>query len=285
LDNILLVITEIIATCDKFSEDIDIALKREDRFAISSTSNSQLAKARRTARHYIVRELPIELSEALTSLGIKHFHVEPDIERTQDGQVYELRADTHPSVVYINYTSVIPEISEYIQPKIKVELSCLSMDEPVQSKILRSFISEEIPEAEDLSLEFNTVLPTRTFLEKMFLLHEEFQKEKPRSYRMSRHLYDLEKIMNSPFGNSALADKSLYLKIVEHRNIFNHIPYIDYTKHDPSTIRFIPPAKVMSDWKDDYNNMQTHFIYDDNTLSYDILIERIKTLQERIRKM
>lgn len=31
---------------------------------------------------------------------------------------------------------------------------------------------------------------------KAFLLNEEFQKEKPRSKRMSRHIYDLEKLMD-----------------------------------------------------------------------------------------
>jgi hypothetical protein len=40
----------------------------------------------------------------------------------------------------------------------------------------------------------STVMPTRTFLEKAFLLDEEFQKDNPRHRRMSRHLYDLEKI-------------------------------------------------------------------------------------------
>ena len=39
---------------NRFSEDIDIALRREGLFSISSTSGNQLAKARRTTRHYIV---------------------------------------------------------------------------------------------------------------------------------------------------------------------------------------------------------------------------------------
>ena len=54
---------------NRFSEDIDIALRRAERFAISSTSNNQLSKVRRVARHYIVRELPKELAEALSFFG------------------------------------------------------------------------------------------------------------------------------------------------------------------------------------------------------------------------
>lgn len=45
---------------------------------------------------------------------------------------------------------------------------------------------------------------------KAFLLNEEFQKEKPRSRRMSRHLYDLEKLMDTNYGKAALEDTALY---------------------------------------------------------------------------
>ncbi len=270
---------------ERFSEDIDIALKREGRFAINGISNAQLAKARRKARHYIISELPLELECALSSLGIKHFNIEPEKERIKNGKSYELRADTHPSVVYVNYDSIIPETSEYMQSSVKIEISCLSMDEPVQSKTLRSLISENIPETEDVTVQFNTVIPTRTFLEKIFLLHEEFQKPKPRSYRMSRHLYDLEKIMDMPFGISALTDKKLYMEIVKHRSVFNNIPGIDYTKHGFATINFIPPTEIYYDWKEDYEHMQRYFIYGQNVMSYEKLIQRLTELQIRIRKM
>lgn len=270
---------------DRFSEDIDIALKREDRFAISSTSNTQLAKVRKAARHYIVRELPDELRAALSGLGITGFTVESEIERRKDGKSFELRADTHPSVVYVNYNSIISESSEYVQPRVKIEISCLSMDEPVEEKQLCSFISESMTDIEDIIVNFKTVIPTRTFLEKIFLLHEEFQKEQPRSYRMSRHLYDLEKIMDQRFGNEALSDMQLYMDIVNHRSVFNRIPGIDYNSHHPSAINFIPPTAVIQDWEKDYLNMKEHFIYEQNSLTFEELIARINELQERIKTM
>lgn len=144
---------------ERFSEDIDIALKREDRFAIAGISNNQLAKARRIARHYIVRELPEDLNTALSSMGVTQFTVEAETERIKDGVTYEMRADTHPSVVYVNYNSIVPETAEYLQPRVKIEISCLSMDEPVQQKTLRSFISEVVPESEDVTVNFK-VHPT-----------------------------------------------------------------------------------------------------------------------------
>jgi len=69
---------------------------------------------------------------------------------------------------------------------------------------MRSIIAEEFPETEfaDTEIPIPIVIPQRTFLEKAFLLHEEFQKpvENIRAERMSRHLYDLERLMDTDFA-------------------------------------------------------------------------------------
>lgn len=269
---------------ERFSEDIDIALKREEKFAISGTSNTQLAKVRRTARHYIIRELPAEIEERLTAMGISDFSVEPETSRLHDGQVSELRADTHPSVVYVNYKSVVPETAAYLAPRVKIEISCLSMDEPVEEKVIRSFISETVGGVEDVAVPFKTVVPTRTFLEKIFLLHEEFQKEKPRCVRMSRHLYDLEKIMATHYCEEALADRNLYEEIVRHRWLYNNVKGVDYESHCTFRLQFLPPKLLLKDYEEDYSNMRKNFIYDQHCLPFQQLMERLGKLQEAIHK-
>lgn len=271
---------------ERFSEDIDIAIKRDGRFAISGTSNTQLAKARRTARHYIVRELPTELEEILKGFGVTDFTIEPEISKHYDGEEHELRADTHPSVIYVNYKSILPEMSEYLLPRVKVEISCLSMDEPVEKKNIRSFISETVPEGDDTSVLFNTVAPTRTFLEKIFLLHEEFQKETPRSIRMSRHLYDIERIMDTEFGREALSNLDLYNDIVTHRSVFNKIHNMDYSTHAASTVNFIPPAKVIGEWNSDYRSLVDSFIYaNSEKKTFEEILKRMEVLIDRIREL
>lgn len=270
---------------NRFSEDIDIAMRREGKFSITSTSGNQLAKVRRAARHYIVRELPEEITEALNEMGIVDFSIEPELTKTSyDGNTTELRATTHPSTIFVHYKSILPEESEYIEPKVKIEISCLSMDEPVEDKMLRSFMADVLKEEEDIEVRFPTVVPSRTFLEKLFLLHEEFQKEKPRSKRMSRHLYDIEKIMDTDFGKS-ISDRELYDSVVKHRSVFNKVENIDYDLHNPSTLSFIPPNSIIKEWEKDYQSMKRHFIYEDRSLSFDELIKRLKELTLRIRNL
>lgn len=270
---------------NRFSEDIDIALRREGKFSISSTSGNQLSKIRRVARHYIVRELPCEITETLNGMGIVDFSVEPELTRTDNnGHQTELRATTHPSTIFVRYKSILPEESRYIEPKVKIEISCLSMDEPVENKILRSLMSDILKNEEDINVKFPTVIPTRTFLEKIFLLHEEFQKEKPRSTRMSRHLYDIEKIMDTDFGKS-IADKELYDSVVSHRSIFNKVEGVNYDLHKPSTLSFIPPESIIKEWENDYKSMQNHFIYEEKSLSFNEMIKRLKELTIKIRNL
>lgn len=267
---------------NRFSEDIDIAIRRAGRFNISSASRSQLTKVRRTARHYVVRELPGEIESSLKAMGIADFSVEPEIKRHDiDGNPVVLQATTHPSTIIVHYRSIVPTETKYIEPKVKIEVSCLSMDEPVENKLIKSFISDVFVE-EDVEVRFPTVVPTRTFLEKIFLMHEEFRKVSPRSKRMSRHLYDIEKIMDTDFGKS-IFDRELYYSVVKHRSIFNKIEGIDYGLHNPATLSFIPPASVIKDWEDDYRAMRQHFIYDDRSLPFIELIERMKELTARIR--
>jgi hypothetical protein len=269
---------------ERFSEDADIAIKREGRFSINGDTKSQLAKVRRSSRHYITKELPEELTNILSQMGIYNFSIEPEISRFIDGKEIELRADTHPSVLYVNYKPVLPETSEYILSRVKIEISCLSMNEPIEEKIISSFISEVKPDTDEVRVKFKTVLPTRTFLEKIFLLHEEFQKENPRSKRMSRHLYDLERLMDTEYGKDALNNKSLYDEIVNHRSVYNKIDGIDYEMHSPYTLDFLPPSHLIDEWRKDYEVMSDQFLYhQENRMTFEVLIERMKELLSRVR--
>ena len=130
---------------------------------------------------------------------------------------------------------------------------------------------------------FKSVLPERTFLEKIFLLHEEFSQEtkKIRIDRLSRHLYDLEKLMDTEHGINALKNTELYNNIVSHREKFNPLRGLDYANHKPSKISIIPPEDVLRDYERDYEAMSSFMIYGE-ALKFDQLMKKILGLQSRI---
>ena len=238
------------------------------------------------ARRYILDVISSELDANLKSMGIKGYRIENVVETVDDnGVVTTVASDKDPSVILVHYDSILKTTNEYIPPRVKIEISCLSMNEPTEERLVSSYVEQTFPGEDDsASATISTVVPTRTFLEKAFLLCEEFQKKEPRHIRMSRHLYDLERLMDTEFGKQALEDKDLYERIVKHRSVYYSVGYVDYDKLKPNVIDFIPRKELISDWKSDYTEMREHFIYG-NKLSFEELINRMKELQERFRKI
>jgi len=268
---------------ERFSEDIDLAI-HHSFFGIEKTSKSQREKLRRMSRIYIHDTLSMQLDEQLKALGVSGYHIE-NVTHTQgkDGELHHVDPDKDPTVILLHYPSIVEETISYIPPRVKIEISCLSMDEPSEERDIRSLIGEVFEgEDTDADCKIRTVVPTRTFLEKLFLLAEEFQKDKPRSVRMSRHLYDIDKLMNTEYGKEALADRALYDSIVEHRRTYYALKYVNYDLHAPSSINFLIPEKEREAWAQDYADMQRFFIYGES-LEFDELMKRIEELQERIK--
>jgi predicted nucleotidyltransferase component of viral defense system len=261
----------------RFSEDIDIAIDRKFFGFEGELKKKQINNLRRASCTYISGTLKNELDNKLQELGIVGYIL--SVAETQD-------STKDPQIIEIQYSSLFPA-NNYIMEKVLVEIGARSLIEPSQIVKLRSILAETLPDAaySDDFFDIPTVIPQRTFLEKAFLLHEEFQKplDKVRIDRMTRHIYDLEKLMDTNFAIKALNNKDLYNAIVEHRRTLTSMKEVDYSTHSPQTINFVPPDFVMNEWREDYEKMK-NMIYGES-LPFDKLIERIKELNERFRKI
>jgi len=261
---------------ERFSEDIDLAL-HHSFFGDTPQNNNQRKTLRKKSRKYINETLIKELDNELKKLGINDYSVVPE---------EEADSDKDPTVLFVNYTSILSEQKEYVTPTVKIEISCSSMSEPCELRDISSLIFDYFPKEDSINTcKIPTVLPTRTFLEKIFLLSEEFCKDNPRHIRMSRHLYDLEKLMDTEFGKDALTNTDLYKQIVNHRAVNYHLGYVDYKKHHPATIAFAPSADQLGKWDNDYKDMITNFIYEDTPKAFNELIKRMEELTARLRDM
>lgn len=268
---------------ERFSEDIDLAISHSF-FGIEKTNKSQRDKLKKLARRYIQETLSAQLDAQLKDMGITGYTIE-NVTQVQDknGEWKPIDSDKDPTVILLHYPSIVEDTISYISPRVKIEISCLSMDEPTEERDIHSLICETFEEEDtDANCKIRTVVPTRTFLEKLFLLAEEFQKDKPRSVRMSRHLYDLEKLMDTEYGREALADRTLYDAIVEHRRAYYALKYVNYDLHAPASINFMIPEQTIESWKADYSDMRRFFIYG-QSLDFDALMQKMEELQERVR--
>lgn len=275
---------------NRFSEDIDISIGRnffEDVLNlpfVKCENNNQVKKLRKASRDYIHGTLSAELDAELLKMGVKGYTI---MNETVTGEPPRpIDHDSDPTIIFVNYESILPSSMRLIDARVKIEISCLSMSEPYEQCEIRSLVFDKFPEEDDeMAALINTVTPSRTFLEKALLLSEELQKEEPRSLRMSRHLYDLDRLMDTEFGQKALNDGKLYKAIVEHRRRFYHLGYVDYDKDYPAKIDFIPQNKVMNAYRLDYeSNMVDGYIYGE-AKSFDELMKRMEKLLQDFRQI
>lgn len=266
---------------DRFSEDIDVAVSREYLGFGDELSKTQISdKLRRASCTFVRERLQHELRKQMLANGINAdaFTVHVNITSV---------STTDPEVIEVEYRPSLGEHT-YLKHIVKVEVSGRSMHEPVKGHAIQSMIAEFLPESvfAEVPCLITAVAPQRTFLEKMMLLHEEFAKPLAdvRTERMSRHLYDLYRMMQTPIAADALADSELYHAVMEHRRKFIGLKGFDYDTLKPSRLSLEIPADVLPLWKTDYERMCRTMIYGEKP-TWTELMATMKDLQERVRKI
>jgi predicted nucleotidyltransferase component of viral defense system len=259
----------------RFSEDIDLSLDREFLGFSGELTKSEIRNLRRKSFKFITEVFTEELKNKFFELGFKDLTIKPREVKNHDQD---------PLIIEIYYNKLTDK-DTYLKPGVLVEIGSRSLKEPFTQRTFGTFISEIYTDSSftDKSITIPIVNPERTFLEKIFLLHEEFQKpfDKIRVERLSRHLYDIEKLNQTEYAEIALQDTELYNTIVKHRSKFTAISGIDYTKHNPANIKFIPPDSILKMWDADYEEMKSSMIYG-QFLEFDKLIIKLTELQKRI---
>lgn len=263
---------------ERFSEDIDLALDKSFLGIEECTTVKQVKKLRSATRNYIYNNFIPELQNKFNAVGFTDVKVD----------LYEEEGENlEPVQILVKYQTCTSP-SSYTKPEVKIEIGSRSLREPFTEREFASLVGEHYkgkPFA-DVPINVPCVNPERTFLEKLFLLHEEFQKphDEIRVDRLSRHLYDIEMLMRTEYAEIALTNKELYNDIIEHRSIYTKISNIDYNGHQHKSLNPLPPDTVIDNWRKDYQRMQEEMIYG-ASLPFDKLIERIKELKERINNL
>jgi hypothetical protein len=263
---------------ERFSEDIDLALDKSFLGIDECTTVKQVKKLRSATRNYIYKNFIPELQNKFNAVGFSDVKVE----------LYEEEGENlEPVQILVKYQTCTSP-SSYTKPEVKIEIGSRSLREPFTEREFASLVGEHYKGKSfaDAPITVPCVNPERTFLEKLFLLHEEFQKpeDEIRVDRLSRHLYDVEMLMRTEYAETALANKELYNDIIEHRSIYTKISNIDYNGHQHKALNPIPPDTVIENWRKDYQRMQEEMIYG-ASLPFDKLMERIKELKERINNL
>lgn len=262
----------------RFSEDIDLVLDREYLDFKGELSKGDIRRLRKASYTFITTKFTEELKAKFAAAGFADVNIKfREVENH----------DQDPIIIEIYYPK-LTETDAYLKPGLLVEVGSRSLKEPFTKRTFSTLIAEKYADRPfaDKPITIPVVNPERTFLEKIFLLHEEFQRpqEKIRVERLSRHLYDIEKLNQTEYSKIALQNADLYNTIVAHRKHYAPLAGVDFEKHNTATIKFIPPDELFPLWEADYKEMQENMIYGE-TLAFADLIKKLSELQGQINKI
>ncbi len=266
----------------RFSEDIDIAV---DPIILGvpegDLTKKQIKKLRKTSSLFVLEQLTPMICEEVQREGLHSFI-------TVDAQPNGKGDNTYPEPrqIYLHYKSVFDKALTYLRPDVVLEVSVRSLIEPTEPIQIKSILGEHLPVLPLTDSVIHTAIPAKTFLEKVFLLHELFSVPGHGmvAEHKSRHLYDLYVMMNKDFAKKAVIDDILWESIRHHREIYTSVRDIDYTPDVRKRLRLIPREDILDTWRADYDAMKESMIYG-NKPSFDELLEGMSELQREFREI
>ena len=240
-------LSKVFGKIERFSEDIDLAIDRTYFGLEGDLTKKQLKKLRKQSSTFVRDTFLGELQEAFRQHGLTELSATAEPDGEGDA--------TYPI-------------------------------EPTTSVQVKSLVETAFPDVCTASV--NPFIPTavieKTFLEKVFLLHELFTTNAGwHANRKSRHLYDLEKMMDEPFAEPTIHNDELWESISHHRQVFTSMRDVDYTPDVRKRIVLVPPADFMKEWRDDYEAMRSTMVFGPS-LAFNALIERLHLLEERFHQ-
>ena len=148
---------------------------------------------------------------------------------------------------------------------------------------ITSYAAIEYPEIfSKASSDILTVLPERTFWEKVTILHREAFRAETSTLpsRYSRHYYDLYCMAKSPVKDRALVDTDLLARVVAFKDKFYRCPWARYDLAKRGTMRLIPPDYNLTKLREDYEHMQ-NMIFGEKP-EFDVIIGDILKLEKEV---
>ena len=268
---------------ERFSEDIDIAIDPALYGMSGDLTKKQIRTLRKRSSMYVKEELVVALRKEIDTYGLSEI-LSVDVEPEGEGDA----TYPEPRRIFISYPSLVEERYGYLTNEVVLEVGSRSLMEPVVSLRVKSLIETAFQNISTslVNTVITTAAPAKTFVEKACLLHELFSVEHGEipANRRSRHLYDLERMMDLDFAKEAMRDNALWESVLHHRSVFTSMKDVDYSVDFRKNIVLCPPAHILPDWEADYRQMCQTMIYGEK-LPFANLLDRIKELENRFHAL
>jgi hypothetical protein len=250
---------------ERFSEDIDITVFREDIGQAASVKElEELSGKKRAARLDAIKTAcqtyingPLrERLQLLLRHALDAAHIAPDRARLEADP-----ADADGQSLLLWYPTAIAPGNEYIRRAIKIESGAKSALDPHTPRAVKPYIADDLPALDLVVKNVTTVDPSRTFWDKVVILHglrqwwERRHELKGGGQRVSRHYYDVHRLLASEIGRKATDDAEMAKDCVRHALMFFNRADFNLASAVPGTFALTPHEAMFEALRRDYEAM------------------------------
>jgi hypothetical protein len=251
---------------ERFSEDIDVTVFRQDigeaaeiaeLAALSGKKReARLDAIRAACQHYINDELQPALAALLAR------QLEATGHRADAGRVEPDSEDPDRQTLLLWYPEAT-DPSAYVRSAVKIESGAKSALDPNQSHVIEPYVASDAAGLDLKVANVTIVDPARTFWDKVVILHgtrrwfDHRGELRGEGQRVSRHYYDLFRLLASSTGESAAADMTLAADCVAHAQMFFFRRDFDLADARPGTFTLMPTDRMTAALRTDYRAMSS----------------------------
>lgn len=231
---------------ERFSEDIDLILDWRE-----VTAEDPEAERSKTKQNKFNQQLNSHAQDYIRDVIL------PAMNESM-GNLCELVIDeTDKHTINVHYP--VTQGDEYLRDTIRLEIGPLAHRLPSASYAVTPFAAEVFPTLFTTpTIMVDTILPERTFWEKITILHAEAHRpdDKPQPARYSRHYYDVYQMLEKGFASTAKAQLDLLETVVAFKQKFYPAAWARYDLAVLPTLTLTPSAQVRESLKKDYLEMR-----------------------------
>lgn len=244
----------------RFSEDIDITVFRGDLGqgadvaeldVLSGKKRRARLDAIRTACQAYISGILIEQFSELAAALIpgSHFRLEIDPD------------DPDRQTLLFWYPAVTARLADYIRSAVKIESGAKSALDPHMAATVTPYVAQDLVDLDLAVTNVTTVKPERTFWDKIIILHGLRQWHDRRGelrhsgQRVSRHYYDVHRLMQDASAAGWQADHALAIDCAQHARLFFGSVDLGLDTALPSTFTLTPTTAMRDALARDYEAM------------------------------
>lgn len=248
----------------RFSEDIDVTVFRDDlNEGATFEELEQLSKKKRTARLDAIKEACQEyIGTKLRAELDAHARATMEAAGKDPAKLtVVIDDDDHDrQSLLIHYPSAV-DPSEYVTTSVKIESGAKSALDPHEARIIIPYVGPDYAGGDTLSVSgVITIEPSRTFMDKVLILHGlvfyfEAKDALRGNGRMSRHYYDVHRLMQQDVGEKTCSNDALIENCVRHAQMFFYRANTGLDVAKRGSFRLRPTDAMLDPLRQDYAAM------------------------------